>query len=122
LAWTAGTDRWRCLAKVARLSAHCADAGGSFSWPVSLNRLSVALWVLVLDKGCSSCLLQIAFGCSLSPISSLRLLSFELAPTFATYRLAQRNTAFVTVRHEKALLLYLTQHTFALYLFAEAFE
>jgi hypothetical protein len=49
-------------------------------------------------------------------------LSFELAPAFATYRLAQRNTALVTVRHEKALLLNLTQHAFALYLFAEAFE
>jgi hypothetical protein len=52
----------------------------------------------------------------------LPLLSFELAPTFATFRLTERNALPVTVRHEEVLLLYLTQHAFALHLFAKAFE
>jgi hypothetical protein len=45
-----------------------------------------------------------------------------LTLAFATFRLAQRHAAFLTVRHEKALLSHVTQHALALYLFAKAFE
>jgi hypothetical protein len=50
------------------------------------------------------------------------LLPFPLTSTFTPLCLAQRQAAFFTVRHEKALLFYLTQDALILYLFAKAFE
>jgi hypothetical protein len=59
---------------------------------------------------------------SSSPISSSPALPFQLAPAFATFRLSQSNATLFTVRHEEAILLYVTHHAFLLHLLAEAFE
>jgi hypothetical protein len=93
-----------------------------YSRRVFLNRYWIVLPVLILGKSYSSCLIELVCACSLSPLSSLSLFSFEFAPAFPTFRLAQRNAALVTVRREKTLLFDLTQHAVALYLFAKAFE
>jgi hypothetical protein len=61
-------------------------------------------------------------GCHSLLVPALPLSLFPAAPALATFRLAQRHAALLTVGHEKTSFAHLTQHPLALYLLAKAFE
>jgi hypothetical protein len=94
----------------------------SFPLPVILNLLAVALCVFILGMIRSSYLVQTALEHSLLAIPALPLLPLPLTPTFATLCLAKSKSPLFAFRYEKALPFYITQHAFALYRFAKAFE
>ena len=50
--------------------------------------------------------------------------SFHTAPALALppFRFAESDAPLLTIRHEKTILLYVTEHALALYLLAKAFQ